>query len=109
MSEILEAIMLLCFGFSWPMSLVRNIKAKSAKNMSLGFILLIIAGYLAGISAKLYMHNYSYVLLVYAFNLIVVGANLVVYFVNCSYDRQSTVQSKKTNNQFKHIITEGTH
>lgn len=102
--------MLLCFGFSWPMSLIRNIKAKTAKNMSLGFILLIIAGYFAGISAKLYTHNYSYVLIVYAFNLVVVGANLVVYFVNSTYDRQREKQKNIVNKkQFKQIITEGTH
>lgn len=108
MSEALEAIMLLCFGFSWPMSLVRNIKAKTAKNMSLGFILLIIAGYIAGISAKLFSHNYGYILIVYAYNLVVVGANLVVYFINCAYDKQREKQILGKN-QYNKIITEGTH
>lgn len=109
MSEILEVIMLLCFGFSWPISLIRNIKAKSAKNMSLGFILLIIAGYIAGISSKLFTHNYSYVLIVYIFNLLVVGANLVIYFVNCAYDRQCATKRKPNKKQYNKIIMEGTH
>ena len=52
MGSILETVMLVCFGFSWPISVWRNIKAKTAKSMSLGFILLIIAGYVAGIGAK---------------------------------------------------------
>ena len=88
MAELLEGVMLICFGFSWPMSVVRNIKAKSAKNMSLGFNLLIVAGYIAGICAKLCMHNYSYVLIVYIINLLFVSANLVIYFINCSYDKK---------------------
>lgn len=88
MAELLETIMLICFGLSWPMNLAKNIKAKSAKNMSLQFILLIIVGYIAGISAKIYSHRFNYVLAVYLLNLIVVSANLVVYFINCRYDKQ---------------------
>ena len=44
MKEILEAIMLICFGLSWPVSLIKNIKAKSAKSMNIYFTLLIIVG-----------------------------------------------------------------
>ena len=69
MAELLESTMLVCFGLSWPMNLAKNIKAKSAKTMSLQFILLIIAGYIAGISAKIYNHKFNYVLAVYLLNL----------------------------------------
>lgn len=88
MSEVLETIMLLCFGFSWPMNVVKNYRAKSARNMSLQFILLIILGYIAGIAAKLYTHNYTYVLAVYLFNLAIVSINLPIYFKNKSLDLQ---------------------
>ena len=53
MPEILETLMLICFGMSWPMNVYRNYKARSAKGMSLFFILLIISGYVAGIGAKI--------------------------------------------------------
>ena len=89
MAELLESTMLICFGLSWPMNLAKNIKAKSARNMSLQFILLIITGYIAGISAKLYNHRFNYVLVVYLLNLVVVSANVVVYFINRRYDRQA--------------------
>ncbi len=89
MAELLESTMLICFGLSWPMNLAKNIKAKSARNMSLQFILLIITGYVAGISAKIYNHRFNYVLVVYLLNLIVVSANVIVYFINCRYDRQA--------------------
>ena len=88
MAELLESTMLICFGLSWPMNLAKNIKAKSARNMSIQFILLIITGYIAGISAKIYNHRFNYVLVVYLLNLVVVSANVVVYFINRRYDRQ---------------------
>lgn len=97
MSEVLEATMLLCFGASWPISLVKNIKAKTAKTMSLQFILLIITGYLAGITAKLVSHRINYVLVVYLFKLIVVSINLGVYFVNRKKDRVLEDASKAKN------------
>lgn len=91
MAEILETIMLICFGISWPLSLYKNIKAKTAKNMSLGFILMITLGYIAGIGAKLYCKNYTYVLIIYFFNLIVVSMNIAVYFINKNFDKKGKI------------------
>ena len=88
MAEILETIMLICFGFSWPMSVYKNIKARTAKSMSLGFILMIMTGYIAGITAKIYMQRFNYVLIVYLINLVMVSINLVVYFINKGYDKK---------------------
>ena len=88
MGELLETVMLVCFGASWPLSVYKNMKSHTAKSMSLPFILLIIGGYVAGICAKCAAHNYSYVLVVYIINLAAVLTNLVVYFINRSYDRQ---------------------
>lgn len=87
MTQLLEAGMLLCFGCSWPMSLYKNYRAKSAQSMSIHFILLIILGYICGIAAKLVTHNVGYVLIVYLLNLFIVSLNLVVYFINRRYDR----------------------
>ncbi|MGN0620390.1 MAG: hypothetical protein ACI4I9_00855 [Porcipelethomonas sp.] len=91
MNEILETIMLICFGFSWPMNLVKNIKCRSAKGMSLPFILLLIAGYIAGISAKIISGRTNYVLFVYILNLAMVSLNLAVYFRNRALDRKSGI------------------
>ena len=87
MPQILEATMLICFGFSWPMSVYKNITAKTARSMSLPFILLIDAGYIAGIAAKLWSHTINYVLVVYVLNLLIVSTNVVVYFINRRYDK----------------------
>ena len=88
MAEILETIMLVCFGFSWPMSVIKNYRARSAKGMSLSFIVLITMGYITGIMAKLVSHNYSFVLIVYVINLIMVSSNLVIYARNLRLDRR---------------------
>lgn len=87
MSQILEIIMLVCFGLSWPMSLVKNIKAKTAKTMSLSFTLLIIGGYIAGITAKILSNQVNFVLIAYLLNLAIVSMNVVVYFINKRYDK----------------------
>ena len=87
-APILETIMLVCFGFSWPMNLIKAYKARSAKNSSLPFILLIITGYIAGISAKIVLGNINYVLVAYLLNLAIVSLDLIVYFRNVTFDKQ---------------------
>ena len=87
MADFLEALMLLCFGLSWPVSLIKNIRSGTAKGMSLMFTVLIIIGYIAGISAKIYTGNINYVLLVYIWNIVLVVGNLIVYFVKRNKDR----------------------
>jgi uncharacterized membrane protein (DUF485 family) len=92
MSLVLEAVMLVCFGASWPISLVKNIKAKTAKNISLPFYLLILIGYIAGIGAKFITGTFNYVLAIYILNLLMVLANIFVYFYNYKLDRQEVAE-----------------
>lgn len=95
MTEIFESIMLICFGLSWPMSVVKNIKARTAKSMSLPFILLIITGYIAGITAKLISGAFNYVLVVYLINLVIVSLNVVVYVRNVALDKKRDAEQAK--------------
>ena len=88
MSSILETLMLVCFGLSWPFNLVNNIRAKTAKTMSLKFLLLIEFGYICGIAAKFISGNINYVLIAYVLTLAVVGANIAVYFINKRIDNK---------------------
>lgn len=88
MSSILETVMLVCFGFSWPLNVLKAYRAKTAKGTSLPFILLIITGYIAGISAKLVTHQINYVLIAYLLNLAIVSLNLIVYFRNVTLDKK---------------------
>lgn len=98
MSNMLEALMLVCFGLSWPISVMKNYKSHTAKNMSLRFTLLIIAGYVAGITAKIYSHKINYVLAVYIMNLLIVSMNVWVYFKNKKIDSETGVTKTASNN-----------
>ncbi len=82
MPEILECMMLICFGLSWPINVSKNFRSRSTKGMSLMFTFLIIAGYIAGICAKIMNGSISYVLAVYVINLAMVSLNVLIYFRN---------------------------
>lgn len=88
MGSILETVMLVCFGFSWPLNVIKAYKAGTARGTSLPFILLIITGYVAGISAKLISGQINYVLIAYIVNLAIVSLNVAVYFRNVSLDQK---------------------
>lgn len=88
MGSIFESIMLICFGLSWPLNVIKAYRARTARGTSLPFILLIITGYIAGITAKLVTGQINYVLIVYLLNLAIVSVNVVVYFRNVSLDRK---------------------
>ena len=95
-APILETVMLVCFGFSWPMNLIKAYKARTAKSTSLPFIILIITGYIAGITAKLVLGNINYVLIAYLLNLAIVSLNLIVYFRNLSLDKKNAKIMEKS-------------
>jgi hypothetical protein len=93
MSEILEIVMILSFGASWPFNVVRSFKARTAKGKSPAFLILILIGYVAGIVAKLtnsaYMAEFStkwYVLIFYIINFIMVAVDLGLYVRNRRLD-----------------------
>ncbi|MBP1546050.1 MAG: hypothetical protein J6A37_05575 [Oscillospiraceae bacterium] len=86
MCSVFETIMLVCFGCSWPLNVIKSYKARTARNMSLPFILLIITGYIAGIAAKLISGQITFVLGAYFLNLAIVLVNLFIYFRNRRID-----------------------
>ena len=59
----------------------------TAKGMSRPFILLIMCGYVAGITAKIMNDKINYVLVAYIINLLIVSADLVVYYRNRHLDK----------------------
>ena len=92
MPEILEITMLICFGFSWPLNVIKSYKARTAKGKSLPFLLLIITGYIAGIASKFVNPAFDfadkwYVLFFYFLNLIMVSLDVVMYFRNRRLDK----------------------
>ena len=99
--HIFEALMLVCFGFSWPLNVIKAYKARTTKGTSLAFIFLIIVGYIAGITAKFLNHQFNYVLLVYFLNLAIVMLNVFVYLRNRSLDKKSLSRKVEASNELK--------
>ncbi len=99
MSEILEIIMVVSFGASWPFNVVKSYRARTTKGKSLLFLLLIFFGYIAGIASKFlneaYMASFSekwYVVIFYILNLIMVGTDLVLYVRNRALDKKRAAE-----------------
>ncbi len=98
MAEILEVIMIVSFGASWPLNVLKSYKARTTKGKSLAFLLLIFFGYIAGIVSKLVNDAYMadigrkwYVLFFYILNFIMVGADLMMYVRNYKLDKTKEV------------------
>lgn len=83
MSEIFEIFMLVSFGLSWPLNVVKSYKARTTEGKSLGFLILIFTGYICGITSKLIMPQFKwYVMFFYVLNTIMVGLDILVYCRN---------------------------
>ena len=96
MAELFEIIMIVSFGASWPLNVMKSYKARTTKGKSLPFLCLIFFGYIAGIISKFlnesYMANFGekwYVLFFYVLNLIMVGADLILYARNKKLDKEA--------------------
>lgn len=79
--NILEAIMLLCFGAAWPFSILNSIKSKSTNGKSIIFLIVLILGYLSGIANKLLNSN-DIVLYLYILNLAMVSTDAMLWVRN---------------------------
>lgn len=97
MAELLEIVMIVSFGASWPLNVIKSYKARTTKGKSLPFLLLIFFGYIAGIASKFmneaYMASFSekwYVLFFYFLNITMVGLDLLLYVRNYRLDKDKS-------------------
>ncbi len=70
-----EIIMLVCFGASWPLAIVKTVRAKNPAGKSVMFMYLVLLGYLSGSLHKLYYH-WDNVFWLYIFNGLMVAVDL---------------------------------
>ena len=96
MAELLEVTMIVSFGFSWPLNVLKSYRARTTKGKSLLFLCLIFFGYIAGIASKFinpaYMASFGekwYVVCFYILNLIMVGCDLCLYYRNHLLDKKA--------------------
>ena len=103
MSDLLEALMIICFGLSWPISIRKSYTARTAKGKSLFFEVFLLIGYACGIARKIiqvangssgfifYLSFFFYVL-----NFIEISIDVALYFRNVKLDRErEALEAKK--------------
>ncbi len=101
MTDIFETIMLVCFGISWPISVYKDLRSKTAKGKSIYFLIAIIIGYISGITSKLYGHfvdgkDLTYVLYLYIVNLVIVTVDLIITIINMRRDKRLKINDIKS-------------
>lgn len=89
MAELFEAIMVICFGLSWPTSVLKSWRSRTAKGKSLTFEIFIWIGYVFGIAGKIMTHNITYVFIFYIWNILIVSVDMLLYFRNARLDKQA--------------------
>ena len=90
--NIFESIMLVCFGFAWPLSIYKSWVSKKTAGKSLLFLIVLQIGYVAGILFKMteYWSNLktnpdetvSINLYLYILNLVMITIDELLYLRN---------------------------
>lgn len=94
MADIFELFMIVCFGVSWPLNILKAWRARTAKGSSVQFYFLILAGYLFGITSKAIKLRHGiatpgYVWFFYILNSLIVTVGILVWFRNRRLDRSA--------------------
>ena len=95
MTELLEALMIFCFGLSWPISIRKSWTSRTAKGKSLFFEIFLLIGYIFGIVRKImlfaagqgdgflfYLSWFFYIL-----NFVEISIDVALYFRNVKLDK----------------------
>ena len=95
-TDLLEALMILCFGISWPLSIYKSWKSRTAKGKSLTFELFIWIGYIFGITRKILQVTaateplgwlFYLAWAFYCLNLIEISIDMLLYHRNTRLDK----------------------
>ena len=95
-TDLLEALMILCFGLSWPISIRKSWISRTAKGKSLFFEVFIWVGYIFGIVRKfmllaeatqplgwLFYLGWAF----YFLNFVEISIDMLLYFRNVKLDK----------------------
>ncbi len=89
MPELFEAFMIISFGISWPLAIMKSLKSRTAKGKSILFIIFILFGYACGISSKLLSGKITYVFAFYLLNFVMVAIDAALYVRNSRLDKKA--------------------
>lgn len=100
MTDLLEALMILCFGISWPISIRKSWLSGTAKGKSLFFEVFIWSGYIFGMLRKWILwraaveagNTVDWLFLLgwvfYILNFLEITVDMLLYLRNVRLDRQ---------------------
>ena len=88
LTDILEMGMLLCFACSWPFSIRRSIVSRTTMGKSCVFMIVVIIGYLFGVSAKIVGGDITFVLAFYFLDIGLVATDLALWVRNHRLDKE---------------------
>jgi hypothetical protein len=91
--SLFEAIMLICFGVSWPLSIYKSYKSRQTGGKSVVFLYLILIGYVAGIINKI-LNGADFVTFLYVLNGLMVSTDIILYYRNRKIEAINTKKIK---------------
>ena len=78
--SVFEAVMLVCFGVSWPISIAKTLRTKVVVGKSPLFMAIVSFGYVNGVVHKA-LYSLDWIIVLYAMNTVLVATDLVLYFI----------------------------
>ncbi len=102
-TDLFEALTILCFGISWPISIRKSWVSRTAKGKSLLFEVFLLVGYAFGIARKIieytqmdksgFLFFLSFVF--YIINFCAISVDVALYCRNAKLDREREREKKK--------------
>lgn len=89
--QICEIAMLVAFGASWPFSIIKSYRSRTAKGKSVIFEIIVTIGYLFGVAGKFITYHQTGVLAYsvwfYFIDITMVAIDMVLYVRNTALDK----------------------
>ena len=86
--SVFEILMMVCFGFAWPFSIIKSYRSRSTQGKSAVFLFIVLLGYTAGIIHKL-LYRLDGVIVFYCINSVLVSLDIILYFRNLYLEKKS--------------------
>ena len=84
--------LLVAFGCSWPLNIVKSLQSRTAKGKSVQFEIIVVLGYMVGLAGKIVSWQrtgvLAYSVWFYILNMVMVSIDIVLYFRNSALDRE---------------------
>ena len=88
LAELLHMGMMCIFGISWPVNVIKAWKARTTEGKSLFFLILVIVGYMIGITGRILHPGEWYVMFFYILNFTMVFVNICIFLRNKVLDKK---------------------